>query len=131
MEFSLLNVKTFNVNTAKQQITFRPPREQLREQRFGLIKPTFASAATEGDWKKFQSILISELLVMYVQHLAYPFNPRWTDSCIGRCTIALRALGHWLVVDAGCVALAGALLRCARVRDCFARRSRAAHWGAD
>jgi hypothetical protein len=46
----------------------------------------------------------------------------WIIVCIGRCTIALSALGHWLVVDAGCVALAGALLRCARLlREAVAR----------
>ena len=53
----------------------------------------------------------------------------WIIVCISWCTIALRAFGNWLVVDAGCVALAGALLQSARLLR-YPRGGRARRVGA-
>jgi hypothetical protein len=48
--------------------------------------------------------------------------------CTGRCTIVLRTVGHWLVIGAGCAALAGALPRCAQLLRRAVARGAVGSW---
>jgi hypothetical protein len=50
-------------------------------------------------------------------------------SCTGWCTIVLRKVGRWLeIVNAGCVALASALLCCTRLLHGAVARGTVGHW---